>query len=51
MRKNTETNEKKVITSFTLSPTSLKLLDDNRGHEARSSFVDRLLQNFTGDKV
>jgi hypothetical protein len=39
--------ERKVITSFTLSPSSLKMLDDGRGRENRSSFVDRMIQDFT----
>lgn len=53
MRKNTNTYERKVNTSFTLSPSSLKILDDGRGHEARSSFVDRMIKDFTEmmDKV
>ena len=41
-------SEKKVNTAFTLSPASLKMLDQKRGREPRSSFVDRMIKDCIG---
>lgn len=38
-------SEKKVNTAFTLSPSSIKMLDNKRGREPRSSFVDRMIKD------
>jgi hypothetical protein len=35
--------EKKINTSFTLSPKAIEIIDEDRGYESRSSFVDRLV--------
>jgi hypothetical protein len=40
--------EKKVNTAFTLSPTSLRILDEKRGREPRSSFIDRMIKECIG---
>jgi|GEM_PF-2502746 len=36
--------DKKVHTAFTLSPSSITIIDEMRGQMSRSSFVDNLIQ-------
>jgi len=36
-------SDKKVCTGLTLNPSTIKTIDENRGHKSRSSFVDELI--------
>ena len=39
-------NERQIVASLSLSPKSLDILDNQRGKESRSSFVNRLIREY-----
>lgn len=36
-------SDKKVCTGLTLNPSTIKVIDENRGQTSRSAFVDELI--------
>lgn len=39
-------SDRRIIASMSLSPKSIDIIDEKRGREPRSSFVDRLIQTY-----